>query len=159
MKFKKVVVGGTFEYLHDGHKAILSKAFEVGDRVLVGITSDQMQLRKDSTGVPPLKDRRAVLEKWLTSTGLKKGAEVVVISDPFGPALDDSELEAIIVSPETRKRAKELNQLRVSRGLNKLKIIEIPFVLAEDGLPISSLRIKYGEIDVHGRRASAAEKT
>lgn len=157
MRFKKVVVGGTFEYLHDGHKAILSKAFEVGDRVLVGITSDQMQLRKDITGVPPLKSRRKVLEEWLVSARLKKRTEIAVISDPFGPALNDAALEAIVVSPETRGRAEKLNQLRVSRGLNKLKIIEIPFVLAEDGLPISSLRIKYGEIDVHGRRTSTGK--
>jgi pantetheine-phosphate adenylyltransferase len=65
--------------------------------------------------------------------------------------LEDAELEAIVVSPETRQRAEELNKLRTSKGLAALHIIEIPFVLAEDGTPISSIRIRYGEIDVHGK--------
>ncbi|RLI21218.1 phosphopantetheine adenylyltransferase, partial [Candidatus Bathyarchaeota archaeon] len=33
-KFKAVAVGGTFDEFHRGHRALLSKAFEVGERVL-----------------------------------------------------------------------------------------------------------------------------
>jgi pantetheine-phosphate adenylyltransferase len=153
VKFKKVVVGGTFDYLHDGHVAILSKAFEIGERVIVGICSDEMQLllRKDSAGVQLLDVRRPALEKLLQLKGWLDRAEVKVISDAFGPALEDQEIEAIVVSPETRSRAEELNRLRVSRGLKPLEIVEIPFVLAEDGKPISSIRVRYGEIDIHGK--------
>lgn len=153
MKFKKVVVGGTFDYLHDGHKAILAKAFEVGERVLVGICSDEMQflLRKDSAGIQPLDMRKQALEALLCSKGWLKRVDVVVISDAFGPVVKDPEFEAIVVSPETRARAEELNKLRGSRGLPPLKIIEIPFVLAEDGKPISSIRARYREIDAHGK--------
>jgi len=151
MKFKKVAVGGTFDYLHDGHVAILSKAFELGERVLVGIASDEMELIKDSAGVQPLEARRHVLMELLRSSGWLKRAEVCVISDPFGPAINDVELDAIVVSPETKPRAEELNKLRVSKGLAPLCIIEIPFVLAEDGTPISSIRIRYGEMDVRGK--------
>ncbi|MCK4405377.1 MAG: pantetheine-phosphate adenylyltransferase [Hadesarchaea archaeon] len=153
MKFKKVVVGGTFDYLHDGHAAILTKAFELGERVLVGICSDEMQLllEKDSAGIQLLDLRKRALEELLRSRGWLDRAEVAVISDAFGPSLKDSELEAIVVSPETRARAEELNRLRTSKGLKAFEIVEIPFVLAEDGKPISSIRVRYGEIDVHGK--------
>lgn len=153
MKFKKIVVGGTFDYLHDGHVAILTKAFELGERVLIGICSDEMQalLRKDSAGIQLLDVRRPALEKLLRSRGWFERAEVKVISDAFGPAAEDAELEAVVVSPETRKSAEELNELRESRGLKPLEIVEIPFVLAEDGKPISSIKIRYGEEDTHGR--------
>jgi pantetheine-phosphate adenylyltransferase len=151
MRFKKVAVGGTFDYLHDGHVAILAKAFELGERVTVGITSDEMQLVKDSAGIQPLEVRKRALLELLRSRGWTGRAEIFIISDPFGPALEDAELEAIVVSPETRQRAEELNKLRTSKGLAALHIIEIPFVLAEDGTPISSIRIRYGEIDVHGK--------
>lgn len=151
MKFRKAAVGGTFDYLHDGHVAILAKAFEIGERVAVGITSDEMQLVKDSAGIQPLEVRKKLLIELLQSKGWLERAEIFVISDPFGPAIRDAELEAIVVSPETRPRAEELNKLRLLQGLAALHIIEIPFVLAEDGAPISSIRVRYGEIDVHGK--------
>jgi len=71
VKFKKVVVGGTFDYLHDGHAAILTKAFELGGRVLVGICSDEMQLllEKDSAGIQLLDLRKRALEELLRSRG------------------------------------------------------------------------------------------
>ena len=157
MRFKKVAVGGTFDYLHDGHVAILEAAFRVGKRVSVGICSDEMQLLllKDSAGIQALEGRKRSLEEFLRSRGWVERAEVTVISDPFGTAPEDPELEAIAVSPETKGRAKELNELRRSRGLGPLEVIEIPFVLAEDGKPISSLRIRYGEIDKHGKPLKA----
>lgn len=151
MKFKKIAVGGTFDYIHDGHVAILAKAFELGACVLIGITSNEMQLVKDSAGIPPLEVRKRELLELLRSRGWLERAEVYIISDPFGPAIDNPELEAIVVSPETRRRAEELNGFRASKGLKALEIVQIPFVLAEDGVPISSIRIRYGEIDIHGK--------
>lgn len=151
MKYKKAVVGGTFDYLHDGHKEILAKAFEIGERVLVGITSDQMLLEKDSVGIQPLDVRREKLEEFLCEKGWFQRADIEVISDPVGPSADDEDLEAIVVTEETKPRAEEINELRVERGLDHLEIVEVPFVLAEDGRPISSVRVRYGEIDVHGK--------
>lgn len=137
--------------MHDGHKALLRKAFEVGEEVVIGICSDEMNLVKDSAGIRPLEERMSKLKDFLRSEGLLERAQIVVISDPFGPALEDRTFESIVVSEETRPRAEELNRLRAERGLKELEIIEIPFVMAEDGLPISSVRIRYGEIDERGK--------
>lgn len=150
MKYEKVAVGGTFDFLHDGHKSILSRAFEIGDQVLIGIASDQMELRKDSVGVPPLENRMSELTDFLKERGWLNRAELEVISDIAGPAADDEELEAIVVSEETRSGAEKINEIRSERGLHNLDIVEIPLVIADDGKPISSIRIRYGEIDVHG---------
>ncbi len=153
LKFKKVVVGGTFDYFHDGHLALMSKAFEVGERVSIGICSDEMQqlLMKDSVGIQPLAIRLWKLLDSLRQKDWLGRTEIHVINDPFGPAVIDREVGAIVVSLETKPRAEELNGLRSAKGLNQIEIVEVPFVLAEDGKPISSIKIRYGEMDVHGK--------
>lgn len=150
MKYDKVVVGGTFDHLHDGHKSLLSKAFEMGDRVLIGIVSGPLELKKDAAGIRPLSERMSDLESYLRTKGWTARAEIVTISDPIGPAADDEDLEAIVVTEETRSRAEKINDLRVENGLNELDIMEVPLIPADDGRPISSIRIRYGEIDEHG---------
>ncbi len=150
MRFRKIAVGGTFDHLHDGHLALLRKAFELGEKVYLGVCSDEMA-RSKGCDVQPLGQRLGrVLEAVFTEFGEER-VEVTVIGDPYGPAIRDPELEAIVVSPETRGRAEEINRIRRERGLPELHIVEVPFVLAEDGKPISSSRIRKGEIDPHGK--------
>ena len=39
--FQAVAMGGTFDEIHAGHIVLLSKAFEEGEKVVIGITSDR----------------------------------------------------------------------------------------------------------------------
>ena len=39
-RYHLVCVAGTFDRLHAGHEALLSKAFVTGENVLIGLTSD-----------------------------------------------------------------------------------------------------------------------
>jgi pantetheine-phosphate adenylyltransferase len=143
MKFKKVVVGGSFDHLHRGHKVLLEKAFELGDKVVVGLSSDKMVRKK----IAPYSVRKKKLEEYLS--GLKY--EIVKLTDPYGIAINDPEVEAIVVSEETLPRAVEINKIRKRKGLQELEIVRVPMVIAEDGKPISSTRIRRGEIDEEGR--------
>ena len=60
-------------------------------------------------------------------------------------------VNTVVVSPETRVVAEEINDLRVMNELDPLKIVEVPFVSDEKGEKISSARIRRGEIDRKGR--------
>ena len=67
----------------------------------------------------------------------------------YGPTLE-YDFDAIIVSSETVKNADKINEKREELNKEPMKIIKIPYILAEDGKPISTTRIKKGEIDSEG---------
>ena len=84
----RAAVAGTFDVLHDGHKALLRRAFEVGDQVVVGITSDRMA--SSSRGVTvPVHIRRAELESYLSELGVHLYDRLMIVKhEPFeGPVV------------------------------------------------------------------------
>src|SRR5438309_10226063 len=74
------------------------------------------------------------------------------IDDPYGPADDLPDLDVIVVSAERHPVAIALNETRAAKGLRPLEIRAVSMVLAQDGLPIASRRIRVGVIDRTGRR-------
>jgi len=146
-KNKKVVVGGTFEILHKGHKAFLKKAFELG-KVSIGLTSDIMAKERKKREVKNFKLRKKQLKDFIFKEFSEK-PEIVKIEDKFGFAIE-RDFDFIVVSPETYKMAVEINKERQKRNKKPIKIAEIKFVLAEDRKPISATRILKGEIDREG---------
>ena len=150
-KFKRVVIGGTFYRLHKGHKALIKKALEVGGMILIGLTTDEMAKRMiKGHNIGDYEERKRGLEEFLVELNALNRAKIFPINDPYGPALVDSEIDAIVVSPETVKKAREINSLREKNGLEPLKIVVIKMVLAENSLPISTKRILSGEITEQG---------
>ena len=153
------MVGGTFDPLHDGHKRLLTRSFELAGpegQVVIGLTTDPFASRKTHP-IHPFTERKADLEAFIagvitTQAAQKKYAmhwEIEPLGDRFGSALD-ADFDAIVVSEETLPVAVEINRLRRERKLPKVDIHQITCVLAEDGRWISSTRIWRGEIDVHG---------
>jgi len=139
----KICLGGTFSIIHEGHEMLLKKAFESGE-VTIGITSDRLakEMGKD---VISYEKRKENLEKFIAEKFGKK-ANIVPLNDTYGPAAY-GDFDAIVVSPETVRGAEEINKMRNKNGLNELKIILVPFILADDGIPVSSSRIRKGEIE------------
>jgi len=146
MEKKRVAVGGTFEPLHDGHRAILKKAYELGE-AYIGLTSDAMADHRYRE-VLPYGRRRKALEQYVHQEfGIIPNIQK--IHDPYGPTIDEH-FDYIVVSPDTYPVAMEINRIRKRKGLQPIEVVKIDFVLAQDGKPISSTRIKKGEIDEHG---------
>jgi len=145
----RVAVGGTFDPLHDGHKALLKKACELsrGGELLIGITSDEMAKNKFHE-VVDYRSRHDEVMRFIREQGITP--VIVRLEDPYGPTVSE-DFDFIVVSPETHPVALKINDIRRERGLVEIKIVLVEYVLADDNLPISSTRIKRGEIDVHGR--------
>jgi len=151
MTLKKSILGGTFDNFHKGHQDLLEVAFDLSDSVVIGVSSDQFAQRFKKGEVDSFKMRSDVLNRFCKP--LKKEYKIIEINDFYGPSTTDPNIGAIIVSEETSLRAKEINAVRVKKGLKKLIIVEVPFTLAEDEKPISSERIRNGEIDSEGNTA------
>ncbi len=143
----KVIVGGTFDFLHAGHRALLLKAFSLGE-VTIGLVSDEMAKTWRSREVGRYEDRKRALEGWIERMG--KVAKIMEISDKFGPTLKE-DFDYIVVSPETYDTAVLISQERQKLNKKPIEIVKIDFVMAEDGKPISSTRIFNGEIDGEGK--------
>lgn len=148
----KVVLGGTFDPVHDGHRALFDRALELGD-VTVGLTSDDLapKTRSVDRHVRPFDERRADLESELASLAAEYDREYEVreLTEPTGIATEPG-FDVLIVSPETEDGGRKVNEIREEKDLDPLEIEVVDHVEAEDGDIISSTRIVSGEIDEHG---------
>lgn len=144
-RYKKVAVGGTFDKFHDGHKKLLSTAFELGNQIEIGVTSDAFGGLKGD--IDSCKVRMQNLKSFFSD---KSNFIVIPLEDPYGTTIYDADFEAIVVSEETEPTAVEINNIRISKGMKPLDIVVVSFVLAYDGIPISSTRIRRGEINQKG---------
>ncbi|NVM55618.1 MAG: pantetheine-phosphate adenylyltransferase [Candidatus Helarchaeota archaeon] len=149
-----VGVAGTFGPLHKGHKILLRKAFEVGEHVLVALTTESMLQRKEVKGkIPPYEIRKHNLEQFLNGEGYQGRYKIIPLEDPYGVAITLREQEGIVVSEDTVKGAEQINQIRQKKGMKPLEIVTIKLIHAQDGNPISSTRIRKNEIDPNGNLA------
>lgn len=80
---KKVITYGTYDLLHQGHINLLSRARQLGDYLIVGVTSDSFDRNRGKLNV-----RNNVLERVesVKATGL---ADQVIIEDYVGQKIDD----------------------------------------------------------------------
>jgi pantetheine-phosphate adenylyltransferase len=158
-KYPKVAVGGTFDELHRGHKTLLTKAFEVGEKVIIGLSSDAFV---EKMGKPHITadyvERKKELESFLVEMGICDKAEIVPLNDPYGLTIEGKDLAALVVSKETAKTADIINDVRRKAGLPLLEIVAVSMVPAENSTPISTTRIRKGEIDRNGHLLKAAQK-
>lgn len=148
-KYEEVAVGGTFDRLHAGHKYFLKMSKEYGEKLVVGLTSDEMcEGKEEEDLIQNYKERKTQLEEYLSS--LKVKYEITKLDDIGGPAKNRPDIEAIVVTEETLPNARKINKVRKEKGLEELNYYVLPFIMAEDGKQISSTRIRKEEINKQG---------
>ena len=145
-------MGGTFDILHAGHKALLQRALEAGDIVLIGLTTDARASKsRNKTQINTYNIRLANLQDLLRSMKSLDRFQIVPLENDWGPSVVDEDFEAIIVSDETKSTAQKINKIRSAEGKSELEIVIVPMIKAQDGNRISSSRIRNKEIDSEGK--------
>ena len=145
----KVCLGGTFIVIHNGHLALLKKAFEIGDEIYIGLSTDEMALRNREVSVQDYDTRLQNLNNILGQMSKGKRFFVFALEDQIGGTTTEN-YDAIVVSQETLKGAENINLIRERNGMKPLEIVVIDMVLAHDKKPISSTRVIRGQIDRKG---------
>ena len=148
--FDLVAMGGTFDVIHSGHMALLSKAFSISSKVIIGLSSDQLATKKGKNLANDYSKRLSSLKSMIEKSFPNSAYEVSKLENDFGPAVIEGSVKALVVSEETSNKGLLLNELRAERNLPPVKIVVVPMVLAKDGKSISTTRIKNSEIDGNG---------
>jgi pantetheine-phosphate adenylyltransferase len=153
-KFSLVATGGTFDIIHKGHLTLLSNAFDISDKVIIGLTSDELAEKKGKLSINKYEKRLENLTQVISKEFPNSSFQISKLNNDFGPAVLEKGVEALVVSDEKSNQGTVLNQLRAEKKLSPVKIIMVPMFLAKDGKRISTTRIKNSEIDAEGNLLS-----
>lgn len=151
MIFNQLVLAGTFDHFHLGHRKFIKTALKQSNFAFCGITKGW--ITKNKKFIPSLqtfKTRVQSLKKFLKKNSLDRKVKIFVLNNPFGPSISNFQIEALAATKESLKGAKLVNKKRAFLGLKPLPIIIVDLVLADDHQRISSTRIRLGEINRRG---------
>lgn len=152
MKFKKLLVGGTFDHFHLGHERFLERSISLAEEITLGITSSSFTNKKDPIfPIEAFSVRKKSVKSFFQNKKVK--FKIIKINDFFGPSLSSVFNDAaLFVSEENVTNGNLINNEREKQKLPPLKIVTFKEqIKAEDGIPISSFRIRRGEINRTGK--------
>ena len=153
-KYGTVALGGTFDIIHKGHVTLLTESFSISSHAIIGLTSDELALKKNKKIINDYSKRLEALTSLIEKKFPNVEYEISKLDNDFGPAVLKRDVEALVVSDETSNQGNTLNELRAEKNLPPVQIITVPMFLAKDGTRISTTRIKNSEIDSEGNLLS-----
>lgn len=127
-KYNKVLVGGTFDRLHLGHKLLLTKALNITcNQLIVGITDKTMLKNKVLFKlIEPIEIRINNVKKYLEELNVHQvKIIIIIIYNNYSISITDETLDAIVLTDETLNTGLDINSIREINKLKPLKIVQI----------------------------------
>lgn len=144
-----LILGGSWDIFHSGHKYMILTALDKGKKVDIGITSDKMLDNKLGESVfDSFEIRKKRLEHFISDRETFEEFNFIKIDDIYGNAVKEG--EDLLVASENIEDAEKINGRRESLGKEKINVDVIRRLKCVDGKPISCSRIRKGEIDKNG---------
>ena len=85
--FDLVAMGGTFDVIHNGHMALLKKSFLISSKVIIGLSSDQLAIKRGKSLVNDYSKRFSLLESTIEKNFPNFSYEISKLENDFGPAV------------------------------------------------------------------------
>ncbi|KAK1121215.1 hypothetical protein K0M31_010522 [Melipona bicolor] len=132
--YKNVVLGGTFDKIHNGHKIFLSEAvLRCTEKLTIGVTDTNMLSAKLLWElIEPCSTRISNLSNFLEDIDSTITYNIVAINDMYGPTKCDSTFDMIVVSEETKRGGDKVNEMREKNNLSKLDIHVVKLINEEN---------------------------
>jgi len=100
-EFSLIATGGTFDIIHRGHLTLLSDAFAISEKVIIGLTSDELAEKKGKLPINKYEKRLENLIAAISKEFPNSLFQISKLDNDFGPAVLEKEVEALVVSDET----------------------------------------------------------
>lgn len=143
-----LIIGGSWDLFHSGHRYMLLSAIERGRKIDVGVSSDEML--REKLGEEPehgFKQRKSNVENFLEAHGVED-FRTIELNGIYGNAVEEG--ESLIVTPETEENGRKINAKRRELEREELALHVLEKLEGIDGEIISSTRIRKEEIDENG---------
>ncbi len=145
-RYQVIGLGGTFDHFHAGHEKFLDFASNLAETLVIGVTSQSLIDHKEYPhSIESFTKRSNSVSNFCIAK--KIHCEILELNDPVGTTITDNRIEALAVTTETQGGGDLINQLRTERGLDQLPLHVCELLLASDGQPLHSDRIRAGECD------------
>eukprot|EP00850_Spirogloea_muscicola_P012435 SM000080S22950 [mRNA] locus=s80:289938:293695:+ [translate_table: standard] len=141
-EYPGVVVGGTFDHLHEGHKLLMRRALQLVEDegvFVVGISTGRLLSKKKLKElIEPYELRRNAVEEYVKQRTQTMGKRVELDVLPITEAaperaVSNAQVQCIVVSPDTRAGAEAFNKARQMKGMSSVDVVVIDLVIDKEG--------------------------
>jgi len=128
--YNHVAMGGTFDRLHAGHKVLLTLSVLTSrERLRIGVTSASILMKKKYAElIEPFDVRRKRVFDFVNMIRPELTYDIVELTEPSGGVNKIADVDAMVVSLESKPSAETINAVRVEGGLKPMEIIIIEYV-------------------------------
>ena len=129
-RFPHLLIAGTFDHLHCGHKLLLAAAaFTAAEKLTVALTDGDALLgrKKFKAAMQTLSIRTHAVSEFLLSLAPDLEIALTVTTDVVGPA-EYLQADAIAVTAETLPGADVVNKARIAAGQPPLEAVVLPIL-------------------------------